>query len=358
MKRKRKLKIMRLTFKSNLADAYAEADKLESKPNVIPNIQIARIGEARGHKVVKTKSGFIAYDPAKHPAEAAMQVAIDSETLRSLVSCAGERVKCLMNHSDDINEVAGVFKNFRIDGDSVRADLHLLKHSKYHDYLLELSAECPEGFGVSINFYSTYGELEPINTKKTVSCICEKLVSCDLVTEPAATDGLFTVGEHTTQSNTTKMADENTDQQPASEEIAKIAATAAKEAVTEAMATVTDTMTKMSDRMTKLEEASTPPVEEKTEEEKLAEKEAKEKAETEKMSTLAATVAGAVITKLGVTNPVTPSVQNADDTTKLNFSEHVDHIVSTEGKNSIEATKEVMSKFPDKHKAHLASLKK
>ena len=352
----------RTTVRLNFNSTLAEPSAIEANKGIIPNIQIARIGEASGHMVVQNGDGFEAYNPSKHPEEAATQVTITQETLESLVTCAGERVKCLMNHSDDINEVAGVFKNFRVDGETTRADLYLLKSSKHHNYLLELSSECPEGFGVSVNMHATYGELDLNNPNKTVACICKKLVSCDLVTEPAATDGLFQVGEYN-HNTPNKMEDNDENKKPTGDEdIATIAASAVKTAMEEGLKPLTESMTALSERMSKLEdpekEAPEKEDDEPTEDEKLEAEKAKEKESEEKMSAVIASTVGAVMTKLGVKAPLKASVQNADDTTKLTFSEHVNHVAKTDGISNMEATKIVMGKFPDKHKSHLVTLQK
>lgn len=341
---------MRLTFASQIPSADGE------NKNIIPGIMIARVGIAKGHCVIKTQDGFEQFDPDRHPQNLALQVILSQTTLDSILSCAQESatgIKCLMNHSDDIVEVAGVFRDFRIDGDCIRADLHLLKSSRHKDYLLELAQECPEGFGVSINFYAGYSEKEHDAPNKTIACLCTKLSSCDLVTEPAATDGLFEVGPNKPQAPNTMPEENQTEESKplSSEEIAKIAGDAAAAAVSESMSEVSEKLNQFTERLEKLE---TPPAEE---EEESAEEAAA--AEEEKMAKLAAKVAAEVITKLGVKAPVSPSVSNdGNDTTKMSFSEHVAHVRKTDGKDEITATKEVMSKFPDKHKAHLATLQK
>ena len=109
---------------------------------------------------------------------------VDQTTLAQVIQCARTRaVKVKMMHDSDLSQVVGTLKNFRIEGPQVLADLHLLQSSPARDFILEIAATMPTAFGLSISFEGT-----PEGTFAR----CAKLLSVDLVDEPAANPtGLF-----------------------------------------------------------------------------------------------------------------------------------------------------------------------
>lgn len=109
---------------------------------------------------------------------------VDAETLAQVVQCSKARaVKVKMLHNSDLSQVIGTLKNFRIEGEKVLADLHLLSSAPARDFVLEIARTMPTAFGLSISFEGTPdGNLAR----------CSRLLSVDLVDEPAANpDGLF-----------------------------------------------------------------------------------------------------------------------------------------------------------------------
>lgn len=109
---------------------------------------------------------------------------VDAETLAQVVQCSKARaVKVKMLHNSDLSQVIGTLKNFRIEGEKVLADLHLLSSAPARDFVLEIARTMPSAFGLSISFEGTPdGNLAR----------CSRLLSVDLVDEPAANpDGLF-----------------------------------------------------------------------------------------------------------------------------------------------------------------------
>lgn len=109
---------------------------------------------------------------------------VDAETLAQVVQCSKARaVKVKMLHNSDLSQVIGTLKNFRIDGEKVLADLHLLASAPARDFVLEIARTMPTAFGLSISF-----EGAPDGNLAR----CSRLLSVDLVDEPAANpDGLF-----------------------------------------------------------------------------------------------------------------------------------------------------------------------
>ena len=101
-------------------------------------------------------------------------------------------LKVKLDHTTSASEIVGYLKEFRIDGDMVRADLHLLRSSPRREYILELAETIPDTFGLSIAFSGTD---EKIGEKWFARCA--EIYSADIVSEPAANpSGLFQAGEN------------------------------------------------------------------------------------------------------------------------------------------------------------------
>jgi hypothetical protein len=115
---------------------------------------------------------------------------VDDVTLAGVVAQAntyegGMKVK--LDHTNSAGAIVGFLRNFRIEGDTVRADLTLLKSSPHRGYVLELAATIPDTFGLSIAFS---GVDEEISGQRYARC--DEIYSADLVSEPAANpNGLF-----------------------------------------------------------------------------------------------------------------------------------------------------------------------
>jgi hypothetical protein len=142
---------------------------------------------------------------------------VDAKTLKQIFLCAKAKgqVPVKTNHGSGVDAVNGYLTNFRIDGDKVRGDWHLLKTHPQASHLLEMAERMPSSVGLSVAFhgnpettdgkaclfdeqvkqYYTVGEggkknyLAP-GTKKHARCT--ELVSTDLVASPAANpEGMF-----------------------------------------------------------------------------------------------------------------------------------------------------------------------
>ena len=101
-------------------------------------------------------------------------------------------LKVKLDHTDSASEIVGYLKNFQIDGDMVRADLHLLRSSPRREYILELAETIPDTFGLSIAFSGTDEKIGDHWFAR-----CAEIYSADIVSEPAANpSGLFQVGDN------------------------------------------------------------------------------------------------------------------------------------------------------------------
>lgn len=100
-------------------DALGSA-RVDAKGGVIFGVAVITEGPALGHGML-----------------------VDVTTLEQVKACAeaykgGLKVK--MNHWSTVNDIVGYLQGFRIDGQVLRADLHLLKSAPTRDYVLELAS--------------------------------------------------------------------------------------------------------------------------------------------------------------------------------------------------------------------------
>jgi len=107
--------------------------------------------------------------------------------LKTLCAAYANGVKVKADHGSGIFDVSGVLRNFRIDGNTLRADLHILKSEENSGKLMEMAQEIPDTFGLSVSIEQ---ELEQIGERMLIRPTA--VFSVDLVTEPAACPtGLF-----------------------------------------------------------------------------------------------------------------------------------------------------------------------
>ena len=133
---------------------------------VISGVSVATIGEAKGHGVK-----------------------IDQTTLSQIKAAADKAgsVRVGIDHWSGFGGIAGSLREFRIEGDHLRADLHLLQNHPARERILEMSEKMPAAFGLSIAYVGTE---EDVNG--TAFARITELLSVDLVDTPAANPtGLF-----------------------------------------------------------------------------------------------------------------------------------------------------------------------
>jgi hypothetical protein len=131
---------------------------------------------------------------------------VDTTTLAQVMEQAKTYIgglKVKLDHNASASEIVGYLTDFRLEGTTVRADLHLLRSSPRREYILELAETIPDTFGLSIAFSGTDEKVG-----ENWFARCTEIYSADIVSEPAANpSGLFQVGE-ITQSNSSEMTPE------------------------------------------------------------------------------------------------------------------------------------------------------
>jgi hypothetical protein len=114
---------------------------------------------------------------------------VDQKTLLQLHECASKmgKVPVKWNHRSGADAVAGYLENFRIQGQKLLGDWHLLKSHPQYEQALELASVMPECIGLSAAFM---GEDEKRTDGKTAAR-CHELISVDVVANPAANPNGF-----------------------------------------------------------------------------------------------------------------------------------------------------------------------
>lgn len=158
---------------------------VDPQTGILTGCSVLTIGVAKGHNVL-----------------------VDLQTLKDVKACAAKfkgGVKVKMNHWSGADSIVGALRSFRIEGEQLKADLHLLKSHTQFETVLELAAEMPDQFGLSPSFT---GQDEIKGGLQYARC--SELYSIDIVDQPAANPtGLFSTA--TTQNpmstpNTTPAA--------------------------------------------------------------------------------------------------------------------------------------------------------
>jgi len=159
---------------------FSEIGPIDEDNGVIKGVSVITLGQARGHDLI-----------------------IDQTTLEQVVAAAQSYengVKVKVDHGGGVFSIVGSVKEFRIEGDKVKADLHLLKTAEKKHHILELARELPDTFGLSVSINGLH-EQKNGNTYAR----CSRIRSCDIVTDPAANpDGLLEEGA-TVDTPTTNM---------------------------------------------------------------------------------------------------------------------------------------------------------
>jgi hypothetical protein len=286
--------------------------QIDAQAATISDVSVITVGEAKGH---------------------GMQ--IDAQTLTEVKAAAetyagGLKVKT--DHYTGFNEIVGTLKNFRIDGDQLRADLFLLKNHDATARILEMAELMPDTFGLSISFTGEHEE----SAGGTVFARCTEIYSADLVDAPAANPtGLFSVKVDSGK----KVMDEKQFAEALASALAPI-----NDKLSAFEAFMTEATTKFAALEYKPEDEEAP----KMEDGEMPESEDEEK---EDMSAkLAAELAEikSLVTNFGA-KPVAPAVAveaKADAAAPTNFSEAL-AVVKAEGLSGSAATKAVIARFPD-----------
>jgi len=285
---------------------------IDAQAATISDVSVITVGEAKGH---------------------GMQ--IDAQTLTEVKAAAetyagGLKVKT--DHYTGFNEIVGTLKNFRIDGDQLRADLFLLKNHDATARILEMAELMPDTFGLSISFTGEHEESEG----GTVFARCTEIYSADLVDAPAANPtGLFSAKVDSAK----KVMDEKQFAEALSAALAPI-----NDKLSAFEAFMTEATTKFAALEYKPEDEEAPKMEDgempESEDEGKEDMSAKLAAELAEIKSL--------VTNFGA-KPVAPAVAveaKADAAAPTNFSEAL-AVVKAEGLTGSAATKAVIARFPE-----------
>jgi len=131
--------------------------------SIIPAVYILSQGEAKGHDLYIDKTSL--------------------EQAYQLMKAAPNGIKVKMNHGSGLDQVCAIARNPRIEGDKLKADLHLLKSSPHYALIKEMADEAPDQFGVSLAFMN---ESETIDGKDYIRP--QSIASADLVSSPASNE--------------------------------------------------------------------------------------------------------------------------------------------------------------------------
>jgi hypothetical protein len=148
------------------AVAYSTYRDEELEETELGGVSILEVGEAKGHDLFVDK--------------------VSLQTALNLMRGAKNGIKVKINHGSGLESVVAFARNPRIEGDKLVADLRLLRNSPHYGLIKEMASEAPDQFGVSLAFVN---ESETINGKDYIRP--QSIASADLVSSPAATNGLF-----------------------------------------------------------------------------------------------------------------------------------------------------------------------
>ena len=148
------------------AVAYSTYRDDEMEEMELGGVSILEVGEAKGHDLFVDK--------------------VSLQTALKLMTEARNGIKVKINHGSGLESVVAFARNPRIEGEKLVADLRLLRNSPHYGLIKEMASEAPDQFGVSLAFVN---ESETINGKDYIRP--QSIASADLVSSPAATNGLF-----------------------------------------------------------------------------------------------------------------------------------------------------------------------
>lgn len=131
--------------------------------SIIPEVYILSQGEAKGHDLYIDRKSI--------------------EQAFELMKAAPNGIKVKLNHGSGLESLVGLARNPRIDGDKLKADLHLLKSSPHYALIKEMADEAPDQFGVSLAFIN---ESETVDGKDYIRP--QSIASADLVSSPASNE--------------------------------------------------------------------------------------------------------------------------------------------------------------------------
>ena len=113
-------------------------------------------------------------------------IQIDATTLSMVAGLGNDAspVKVFPDHEETVRDLIGAMKNFRVEGDQVKADLELIAEHPLSNYYSRILEIFPETLGFSISWE---GSLEQVGEDQI--CRPSSILSVDLVSRAAANPG-------------------------------------------------------------------------------------------------------------------------------------------------------------------------
>lgn len=318
----------------------------ESKnESVLKGVQIAKIGPALGHYAVKGEKGFRAATVEDYEAGGKLYaLQLTEKTLSDIETLGNSRsngIKAHVNHSDRVEDIIGCWRDFRIDGDCVRADFHWLNTDSISDIkgvIESIATSVPDEIGVSISFDYKINRL----TNETVEVRLTELKACDFVDEPAATQGLFSMDEEIDKEKEELEEEVDVEVEETDEEDVFSKVERLESEVSEIKRLIESLVKK-----DKGEEGEELEDDDKSKDEFSSKQLNAMRLEFSKM-----------LGKLGIKKPLSPSLRPENPVDKMSFSQIVSTIQASEKVSSIEANKLAIERYPVKYQEYLGGLKK
>lgn len=259
----------------------------EAKPEMasdgIKGVLVISEGPAKGHFCVEQGGKLRPYNPddETHAKLEKIPVFITAQTLAQVAQSGNSRseVKAKLDHGETVRDCFGGYSNFRVNGDSVYADLKFLEGTPHRSFVEGIASRFADEFGNSIDFQSSYSLGADSAGAKIAIANCLRLGSIDLVDSPAATNSLFE-----------ELDSPTSDSMPLSPEDLATIGKMITDAVTAAQsADKTQDAATMEERMAKLEAAYAAPEKKEDDDVKMSDdpekkEEDKEKADDAKLS--------------------------------------------------------------------------
>ena len=175
-----------MALQFNQFNSASGHDRVVAEEGIIYGVCVMRVGEAKGHGVM-----------------------LDDGSLESFLRLTvgrpdGVGVRFGADHRAGAEDFNGTLRNFRKVNGMIKADLHLLKSDLNFSKLIEMAQKMPNEFGLSA---STDAEKVIVKGEEQFKDPIRftELFCVDVVTNPAATNGLF-FAQPTKQNSMKKLA--------------------------------------------------------------------------------------------------------------------------------------------------------
>jgi len=199
-----------LTF-TNANSLELGEGSIDEENGIIRGVSIATAGvEAVGHGVTDENGDYRPFWTDQTTIQEMYELCIN----------LGQPLKAKMEHGSGLDAIVGDYRDFRIDGMHLRADLHTYETSSHRAHLFTIAKNLSGQFGVSVTAILRKVRAGAIDLMR-----CIEVLSADFVDEPAINAALFSK-----QNKKTKMEKE------------------------EIMSAITEAMKPLGERLSKLEE--------------------------------------------------------------------------------------------------------